>query len=86
MSHDGLDDLKGAQQGWEQERLAPALDKARRELMPSDLPQKPLYTPLDTAGADHVRDLGFPGDYPYTRGIYPEMYRQRLWGPLQTSV
>src|SRR5512133_3935132 len=40
---------------------------------------KPLYTEEDRAGADTERDLGFPGEYPYTRGVYPSMYRGRLW-------
>ena len=39
---------------------------------------RPLYTEEDRAEADEARDLGFPGSYPYTRGIYPSMYRQRL--------
>ncbi|MDP6347660.1 MAG: methylmalonyl-CoA mutase family protein, partial [Dehalococcoidia bacterium] len=39
----------------------------------------PLYTPLDTKGDSYMSDLGFPGDYPYTRGIYPSMYLGRLW-------
>ncbi len=40
---------------------------------------KPLYTEEDRAGSDPERDLGFPGSYPYTRGVYPSMYRGRLW-------
>jgi methylmalonyl-CoA mutase N-terminal domain/subunit len=42
-------------------------------------PVKPLYTEDDRAGADAERDIGYPGEYPYTRGIYPSMYRGRLW-------
>ncbi|HSJ17067.1 MAG TPA: methylmalonyl-CoA mutase family protein [Solirubrobacterales bacterium] len=42
-------------------------------------PIEPLYTEEDRADADEARDLGFPGSYPYTRGIYPSMYRGRLW-------
>jgi methylmalonyl-CoA mutase N-terminal domain/subunit len=38
-----------------------------------------LYTPLDTAGGDYAADLGLPGEYPFTRGIQPTMYRARLW-------
>jgi methylmalonyl-CoA mutase N-terminal domain/subunit len=45
----------------------------------SDLPLKPLYTPDDVAGLDLARDLAFPGEYPYTRGIHSGMYRDRLW-------
>jgi methylmalonyl-CoA mutase N-terminal domain/subunit len=40
---------------------------------------KPLYTEEDRAGSDSERDLGYPGEYPYTRGVYPSMYRGRLW-------
>jgi methylmalonyl-CoA mutase N-terminal domain/subunit len=40
---------------------------------------KPLYTEEDREGSDPERDLGFPGEYPYTRGVYPSMYRGRLW-------
>ncbi|MGH2956983.1 MAG: acyl-CoA mutase large subunit family protein [Solirubrobacterales bacterium] len=42
-------------------------------------PVKPLYTEEDRAGSDPERDLGFPGAYPFTRGVYPSMYRGRLW-------
>jgi isobutyryl-CoA mutase large subunit len=44
----------------------------------------PLYTPADSP-VDHDRDLGFPGEYPYTRGVYPTMYRGRLWTMRQFS-
>jgi methylmalonyl-CoA mutase, N-terminal domain len=42
-------------------------------------PLRPLYTPEDVAGLDYGRDLGFPGSPPFTRGVYPSMYRGRLW-------
>ena len=40
---------------------------------------RPLYTEDDLADWDPERDLGFPGEHPYTRGVYPSMYRGRLW-------
>jgi len=40
---------------------------------------KPVYTPLDTEGFDYCEKLGFPGEYPFTRGVQPTMYRGRLW-------
>ena len=43
------------------------------------LKHKNLYTPLDLEGIDYERDLGFPGEYPYTRGVQPTMYRGKLW-------
>ena len=44
----------------------------------SGLENEPLYTP-DNVELDYERDLGYPGVYPYTRGVYPSMYRGRLW-------
>jgi len=48
-------------------------------------PVDPLYGPGDVSGLDYMRDLGFPGEYPYTRGIHPSMYRGRLWTMRQFS-
>jgi methylmalonyl-CoA mutase N-terminal domain/subunit len=45
----------------------------------SSVPVEPVYTPDDIKDLDYDRDLGFPGQFPYTRGIYPTMYRGRLW-------
>ena len=45
----------------------------------SGQPVDPLYTPLNDAGRDLLRDIGLPGQFPYTRGIHPTMYRGRLW-------
>ena len=45
----------------------------------SDAEVKPLYTAEDRASADPERDIGYPGSYPFTRGVYPSMYRGRLW-------
>ncbi len=42
-------------------------------------PLLPVYTPDDVRGLDHDRDLGYPGAYPFVRGVYPTMYRGRLW-------
>ncbi len=45
----------------------------------SHIPINPLYTPADLGGFDYDRDLGFPGQYPFTRGVQATMYRGRLW-------
>ncbi|MBW6516486.1 MAG: methylmalonyl-CoA mutase family protein [Candidatus Cloacimonetes bacterium] len=45
----------------------------------SDTPVKRLYTPEDTEKIDYPEDLGFPGFYPFTRGVQPTMYRGRFW-------
>jgi methylmalonyl-CoA mutase N-terminal domain/subunit len=45
----------------------------------SGIPVKRVYTPLDVAQDDVVRDIGLPGEYPYTRGVQPTMYRAKPW-------
>src|SRR5882757_5684123 len=45
----------------------------------SHIPVQPLYTPSDLADWDYDRDLGYPGDFPFTRGVQATMYRGRLW-------
>jgi len=51
----------------------------------SGIPLKKVYGPADIADLDYVRDLGLPGEAPYTRGVYPGMYRERLWRIFQLS-
>ena len=45
----------------------------------SNIPVDGVYAPCDLSDHDCLRDLGFPGEYPYTRGVHPTMYRGRLW-------
>jgi methylmalonyl-CoA mutase N-terminal domain/subunit len=78
---DRLDRIRSAQSAWEaQLRPGPAADGAPRQADPS-MASRPLYTPADLphGGFDYLRDLGFPGQYPFTRGIHPSMYRGRLF-------
>lgn len=49
----------------------------------SDMELAPLYTPEDKNGTDDERDIGLPGEYPYTRGVYPNMYRGKFWSMRQ---
>ncbi|MEE8347833.1 MAG: methylmalonyl-CoA mutase family protein, partial [Dehalococcoidia bacterium] len=68
---------------WEETTLKKALDRngerSDTEFRTSSTQTQPLYTPLDIADTDYGRDIGFPGEYPYTRGVQPTMYRGRLW-------
>src|SRR6267143_1756253 len=68
---------------WEKNLLRPALQKSPERSSEfttiSGHPIERLYTPGDLAGWDPVRELGVPGEPPYTRGIHPSMYRGRLW-------
>jgi methylmalonyl-CoA mutase, N-terminal domain len=70
-------------QRWEREVLAPALKKAPERPTPfttiSGRPIDRLYTSDDLSDFDQARDLGQPGDFPYTRGIHPTGYRGKLW-------
>lgn len=54
-------------------------ERSETDFRTSSTEVKPLYTPLDVAGTEYERDIGFPGEYPFTRGIQPTMYRGRLW-------
>jgi methylmalonyl-CoA mutase, N-terminal domain len=75
--------LEEARRAWEAQTLKPALDKApdRPGLFAGSdgAPFERVYTPEHTAALDYVRDSGFPGEHPYTRGVQPTMYRGRLW-------
>ena len=75
-------EIAEAKKAWEEQVLKPALArfKERGEFFTSSgIPVNRLYTPEETADLDVVDSLGFPGQYPYTRGIYPTMYRGQLW-------
>lgn len=73
-------DIKSRRRHWEEQVFRPALAKARETgFSPPELPTEPIYTPEDVSGLNYLDDLGFPGEYPYTRGIFPTMYLGRLW-------
>jgi methylmalonyl-CoA mutase N-terminal domain/subunit len=59
--------------------LGPAPERKERFETSSGIEIRDLYTPADTADLDEDRDLGRPGEFPYTRGVQPTMYRSRLW-------
>ena len=62
-------------------------EQGKRFETESGIPVKPIYTPLDLAGKqfDYLDHLGFPGDPPYTRGAFPNMYREKPWRFTQYS-
>ncbi|MFB6089994.1 MAG: methylmalonyl-CoA mutase [Halobellus sp.] len=81
---DDLARIREAKREWEAETLDPTLDRfgERRETFTTDTGGQEverLYTPDDVADLDYESDLGFPGEEPYTRGVYPTMHRGRLW-------
>ncbi len=72
-----MDTRKSARDRWE-EAYSKAPERDAEFSTMSGVPIKPLYTPDDVEG-DYDEKLGYPGEYPYTRGVYPNMYRGRLW-------
>ncbi|HEY8173984.1 MAG TPA: methylmalonyl-CoA mutase family protein, partial [Dehalococcoidia bacterium] len=75
-------DLKTAVEGWERGPLKKALDRGgerQAEFVTSSTTVPRMATPLDIDDTDYERDIGHPGEYPYTRGVQPNMYRGRLW-------
>ena len=78
-----MDKIKKGMEDWEAGSLKKVLDRSpeRQEVFETEsgIPVKRLYTPLDLEDTDYNDDLGFPGEYPFTRGVYPTMYRGRLW-------
>lgn len=83
FSPDELDALREGRDRWEERTLRPTLEKMpeRRStfMTQSSAPIERLYTPLDIPDFDYQRDLGFPGEYPYTRGIHATGNRGKLW-------
>jgi len=80
---DDLASIREDREEWEAETLDPTLDRhgERKEQFAtvSNLDVDRLYTPADVADLDYTEDLGFPGEEPFTRGVYPTMYRGRTW-------
>jgi methylmalonyl-CoA mutase N-terminal domain/subunit len=72
-----VDTRKGARERWEEAYSKNPERDAEFSTM-SGIPVKPLYTPEDVEGS-YDEKVGYPGEYPYTRGVYPNMYRGRLW-------
>ena len=78
-------------QQWQEETLQPAVARypERRESFETDsgLAIEPLYAPedLDARGYDYAENIGFPGEFPYTRGVQPSAYRGRVWTMRQYS-
>jgi methylmalonyl-CoA mutase, N-terminal domain len=66
-------------EGTNKKSIEKSSEQAREFTTGSFSPVKPLYTPLDSSNEDYKEHIGFPGQYPFTRGIQPTMYRSRFW-------
>ena len=78
-----LQKIQAGREKWDQGPVAKTLSKSPESRAVfttiSGTPVERLYTPLDVKGLDYDRDLGYPGLYPFTRGVQPTMYRGRFW-------
>jgi methylmalonyl-CoA mutase N-terminal domain/subunit len=82
MDSDARKRIEEAEAAWERDTLGPALQRApeRGRFETSwGTPVPRVSHPATVSGLDYLRDLGFPGEYPFTRGVQPTMYRGRLW-------
>jgi methylmalonyl-CoA mutase N-terminal domain/subunit len=79
----GAPDVKREEKRWEDKTLQPSLKRLPERAIPfttvSGVPIRRLYSPADVDDIDFQNDIGWPGEYPYTRGIHPTMYRSRVW-------
>jgi methylmalonyl-CoA mutase N-terminal domain/subunit len=72
-------EIEQKQQEWEETTVKEYVkDFPEKEIL-SDIPRRRLYTPNDLVDFDYMKDLGFPGEEPFTRGKFPTMYRSRVW-------
>ena len=81
----------GSKEEWTRETLGPAIERyperQAKFVTDSGLDIEPLYAPEDLAvdGREYLQDVGYPGEYPYTRGVQPNSYRGRMWTMRQYS-
>jgi len=74
-----LDEIAKRQEHWKNTTLKKWLEKAPEREIYSRQPSQRFYSPVDRSGSNYLDDIGFPGEYPYTRGLNPTEFRSRLW-------
>lgn len=78
-----LEDLRRKLDEWQESSLQKSLERLPEQktafITTSSEPIDRLYTPLDVENLDYFEQLGFPGEYPFTRGVHPTLHRSRLW-------
>ena len=87
-SKEELNKIKEKRAEWESQYLAKFIERGERKnefKTPSGIPLKQVYSPEDIENLDYIEDIGFPGGEPFTRGVYPTMYRGRFWTMRQYS-
>jgi methylmalonyl-CoA mutase N-terminal domain/subunit len=76
---DNSDKIRKEHERWYDDYRKTAQERDAKFMTTSSVPVDPLATPSTLHGADFLRDVGFPGEYPYTRGVHQSMYRGRIW-------
>ena len=77
-----LERLKLQRQHWEETTVLQSQERMPERdnlITTSSVPINRVYTPQDNQNLDYTRDLGLPGEYPFTRGVQPTMYRAKPW-------
>ncbi len=78
-----LERIRERKKDWEEECLEPWISKNERKLRRfetlSGIEIRDIYDPSDIAHIDFLKDIGYPGEFPFTRGIYPDMFRGKIW-------
>ncbi len=81
--HHHNEEIAQQQQRWESEVVEPVRqrypERQQQFTTSSDISLEPVYTPRDSDASTYLEQLGFPGQFPFTRGVYPTMYRGRPW-------
>lgn len=89
MPTNDTEKIRQRQEQWEAEIVSLVAERwpERKEVFKttSDVDIQRIYTPADTQGFDYLKDLGFPGSYPFTRGVHPTGYRGRYWTRRQVA-
>ena len=82
FDRDKLDDIKNGAKSFEestQKAIKKRPERKENFISASGDEVERLYSPADMENIDFMEEIGFPGQYPYTRGVQPTMYRGRLW-------
>jgi methylmalonyl-CoA mutase, N-terminal domain len=85
MAKDNVSEISARQKEWEEGSLKEYVKEFPEREIFTELPVKTVYTPLDKSDSDYLDDIGFPGEYPFTRGITPTMYRSKIWAMAEYS-
>jgi len=82
---DSIEEIRQEKEKWQREAYGTETEREEVFETLSGIPIEPIYTPEHIADIDYIRDLGFPGEEPFIRGVHPTMYRGRTWTQRQLA-